>query len=119
MTVQHSSHPPATHPVAFKIKTDGTFAIVAHAPEDISVTPGDIAAHARGGHVWPRPFFKQMTFRVLRRLFGNRGWIAAWTRTWRGPWIVIRADNGQRLPGAFATHGDAVRAEVTWLLEVL
>ncbi|MBN2003774.1 MAG: hypothetical protein JXA21_10490 [Anaerolineae bacterium] len=108
-----------THPVAFKIKTDGTLAVIAHAPEDVRTVPGDVVNLARGGHVWPKHGFKRLAFRLLRRLCGNRGRVAAWTRTWRGAWLVIRADNGQRLPGEFASHGDAVKAEVAWLLEIL
>lgn len=108
-----------THPVAFKIKRDGTLSVIMHAPEEAPPVHGDVMALARGGYVWPHPCLKRLAFRFLRRCFGNRGKVAAWTRTWRGPWIVIRADNGQRLPGTFATHGDAVQAEINWLLQIL
>lgn len=30
--------------------------------------------------------FKRAWFRVLRLCFGERGRVAEWTRTWRGPW---------------------------------
>lgn len=36
------------------------------------------------------PFFQpeRSAFVVLRLLFGERGWVAAWTRRWRCVWIA-------------------------------
>lgn len=108
-----------THPVAFKIKRDGTLAVIVHGPEDAPPVHGDIDRLARGGHVWPLHPLKRAAFRWLRHKFGDKGRVAAWTRTWRGPWVVVLPGGHVRLPGEFTTHGDAVKAEVQWLLQVL
>lgn len=108
-----------SHPVVFKIKRDGTMAVITHAPADAPPVHGDITTLARGGHVWPLHPLKRAAFRWLRRTFGDKGKVAAWTRIWRGPWVVVLPGGHVRLPGAFATHGDAVQAEVNWLLQVL
>jgi len=108
-----------THAPTFKIKADGTMHVVAHAPDDLASFRGRVAHSARGGYVWPQRRLKRFAFRLLRKLFGRNGRIAAWTRTWRGPWTVIVAATGQPLPGTFATHGDAVDAEVVWMLAKL
>lgn len=108
-----------THPMAFKIKRDGTLSVIMHAPEEAPPVHGDVTALARGGHVWPQNPLKRLAFRLLRRCCGDRGAVAAWTRTWRGPWIVVLPGGHVRLPGTFATHGDAVKAEINWLLQIL
>ncbi len=42
----------------------------------------------RASHIWPAHPVKRTAFRVLRSLFGERGRVAQWCRTWRGPWQV-------------------------------
>ena len=59
---------------------------------------------------------KRAAFRLLRRLFGDRGRVAAWTRTWPGPWLVQMSPTGDVL-GPFANRDAAVRAEVRYLEE--
>lgn len=37
---------------------------------------------------------KRIAFRILRRVFGDRGIVASFTRRWRGPWRCIIIDAG-------------------------
>lgn len=43
----------------------------------------------RASHILPVNPVKRAAFRLLRLMFGERGKVAAWTRTWRGPWQGI------------------------------
>jgi hypothetical protein len=78
---------------------------------------GTVTEEARGGHVYPVNRARRWAFKSLRRIFGGKGLVADWTRAWRGPWYVERADTGERLPGTYKTHGAAVTAEVSWILK--
>lgn len=40
----------------------------------------------RASRILPVNIFKRCAFIALRKLFGDRGKVAAFTRTWRGPW---------------------------------
>lgn len=108
-------------PILVTLKHDGTSAVIFHPDtqvglaDAIATTLGKTVESRRGGHVLPQGHTKRAAFRIVRRLFGSGGWMADWTRTWRGPWIVIRADNGNRLPGSFPTHAKAVQAEVAMI----
>lgn len=42
----------------------------------------------RASHVLPSHPIKRAAFRLLRAMFSERGKVAAWCRTWRGPWEV-------------------------------
>ncbi len=62
--------------------------VVDHLPLD---TFGQVATR-RASHILPGHPGKRLAFRLLRRLAGERGPIAEWTRRWRGPWQVTWAD---------------------------
>lgn len=53
---------------------------------------------------------KGPAFRLLRWLFGDRGRIAAWTRTWKGPWLVEILATGEW--SVFNKRSDAVAWEI-------
>ena len=53
---------------------------------DIFLELGEVITR-RASHVFPVNFWKRQAFRVLR-ILGDTGRIAAWSRTWRGPWLV-------------------------------
>lgn len=40
----------------------------------------------RASHIRPEGIGKRLAFIALRRIFGDDGCVAAWTRTWPGPW---------------------------------
>jgi hypothetical protein len=49
----------------------------------------------RASHVWPVHPIKRAAFRLLRLCFGERGRVAVWTRSWRGPWQVVLMRNAE------------------------
>lgn len=49
-------------------------------------------------------------FKLLRRVFGDRGRVAAWTRTWRGPWKVKIVATGEW--SLFEKRSDAIAWEM-------
>lgn len=45
--------------------------------------------------IQPVSVLKRAAFRILRRVAGDTGRIAAWTRTWTGPWRATILATGQ------------------------
>ena len=109
------------HNPVIKISPSGETVVIYHPNDehatDFSTGLGAVTEDARGGRVLPRQALRRLAFQTLRRIFGGRGRVAAWTRHWRGPWIVQRADTGETLPGIYESHEAAVEAEVAWLME--
>jgi len=111
------------HPIIITLRSDGTTAVVFHpthqadVAEELTDALGSVSEDERGGYVYPVRPLKRWAFKALRKTFGSSGSVAEWTRHWRGHWIVIRADNGVRLPGVFPSHQAAVEAEVAYILE--
>jgi len=108
------------HDVAFTVGEDGEIAFVYH-PNDthskrIMALLGSICRDQRAGYVWPLSPSLRTAFRLLRKVFGGRGRIAAWTRTWVCAWGVWDAETMDRLPGIYSTHNTALEAEVVWSL---
>lgn len=48
----------------------------------------DDRSKVRASHILPRNLLKLQAFILLRRMFGDDGIVAAWTRKWKGPWTV-------------------------------
>lgn len=67
----------------------------------------------RASHVEPVWPVKRLLFHALRRLFGEAGLVADWTRRWRGPWQVRIVGHGM-LPWVYWSRADAIAAEVEW-----
>ena len=59
-----------------------------------------VPVRRRASHIWPAQPVKRLAFRCLRRIFADRGPVAAWTRTWQGAWQVRWADDAKHV--AFA-----------------
>ncbi len=49
----------------------------------------------RLSNIRPERFAKLTAFLFLRRIFGDRGRVAAWTRKWKGPWRMTILSTGQ------------------------
>jgi hypothetical protein len=69
-----------------------------------------LPSRKRASHVWPVHPAKRVAFRILRALFGERGHIAAWCRSWRGPWEVRFANN----PGKVVFTHPSRRVCIGW-----
>lgn len=60
--------------------------------------------------ILPLTATKRCAFKLLRLLFGERGRVAAWTRTWQCEWrVTILAT---RQSAVFETREDAIRWEI-------
>lgn len=93
------------------INTDGSYRAISHFREDL-VSFGEAR---RASHIWPENIFLRVAFILVRAIFGE-GRIADWTRGWRCSWIVdLRRSKGGIL-GPFSSRGEAIAAEVNWLL---
>jgi hypothetical protein len=69
----------------------------------------------RASHVWPVHRGKQIMFRLIRALVGERGFIAAWCRSWRGPWEVRFIDPlAKGRPGAVVFSHPSRRVCIAW-----
>lgn len=66
------------------VRSDGTIQVVGDMPLEL----GDPVTH-RASSIVPLHRGKRLAFMLLREIFGERGHIAAWTRTWHGPWIGL------------------------------
>ena len=71
-----------------KIKRDGTLEFLGAPPPGL-VLPG--AIKVRFSEIVPDYIhpWKARAFRILRKLFGERGRVAAWTRTWDCMWVCV------------------------------
>lgn len=80
---------------------------------------GQVAATRQGGHVLPAAWLKRILFRLVRWL-GTRGTrLRAWTRTWRGPWLVDLAPVGGPVLEPFAERNAALQAEAAYLTQLV
>lgn len=76
---------------------------------------GQVAATQPGGRVLPAAWPRRVLFRLVRWL-GQRGThLRAWTRTWRGAWIVDLAPVGGPILGPYAHRSEALRVEAAHL----
>jgi hypothetical protein len=78
--------------------------IIDHEGEGMkAITGGDVSlqqffpepvTRTRASRIEPVSLVKRLCFRALRRLGGDRGRIAAWTRRWQGPWRATLLSTG-------------------------
>lgn len=106
------------HELVIAVDGSGNSVVVFH-PNDEQATqvleqvPGVVVEDRRAGYVLPQAALERLAFRLLRRMFDGGGRVAAWTRTWSGPWMVVSALTGYSVGQGFATHAEAVAYEVT------
>lgn len=103
------------------MRPDGQIMAIAHATRDAQMISalGVVAEVRRGGRVVPASFLKRALFCALRRLFGDGGRVAAWTRRWRGPWYVDMTPSRGPILGPFPNRAQAIRAEENIILEMM
>ncbi len=108
------------HDLAFTVDETGEVTFVYHPNDERAVALIKLIGvtdDRRAGYVWPQGTGARTLFRALRRVFGNRGLVSDWTRSWRWcSWVVVDAETMEQLPGSYPTHDDAVDAEVRWSL---
>jgi hypothetical protein len=105
------------------VDDDGTVAYVDFGAVERDVILGLVSEattvhRERASHVLPVDPVERAAFRALRRVFGDEGPVADWTRTWQGFWEVdLRPIGGPVLPTWYYSHSDGVEAERGWLAE--
>lgn len=75
------------------VSVGGDITSVGDLPEDLARL-GEVKRE-RASHIIPFNQPQRCAFRLLRRLFGEDGRVAAWTRTWRCRWQAIIIANGE------------------------
>lgn len=69
----------------------------------------------RAGWILPERPLKRLAFIVLRRMFSDHSQVAAWCRTWDGPWVVdLSLSNGPVVTG-FISRSAALFFEEQWV----
>lgn len=66
-----------------EITPDGEIRVLGDAPVELGT-----GTRKRASHVLPCHPVKRVLFVILRLLFGERGRVATFTRSWQGPWQV-------------------------------
>ncbi len=101
--------------VTIIIEEDGTQTFLKTDSADIFLECGETLTR-RASHVEPADWARRVAFTVLRFIFPDTGRVAAWTRTWRGPWLVDTTPTaGVLLDGSWMNRQDAIEAEVAFL----
>lgn len=69
----------------------------------------------RASQVEPVNVSLRIVFHGIRRIFGERGCVAAWTRRWPCVWQANLWLSGGPVFGPFKYRQDAIAAEIYWL----
>lgn len=75
--------------------------------------PVENGKRRRLSHIRPEKPWKKAAFILLRKVFGDTGNVAFWTRKWKGPWRATIISTGQT--EVFQTRDEAI----AWELEIL
>jgi hypothetical protein len=105
--------------VSIVIREDGTLVVldnvVSHCFRDV----GEVHTK-RASHVEPNKKALRLVFHMLRLVFGDKGWMATFTRYWPCLWRVNTGPvGGPILAGRWKNRQAAIEAEVEWLNEHL
>jgi hypothetical protein len=73
-------------------------------------------ATRRASHIEPLYPVSRVLFHLLRKLFGETGRVAEWTRHWDVLWRVnLKPSGGPILPYYFHDRQKAIAAEIAWI----
>lgn len=75
------------------VSVGGDITSVGDLPEELARL-GEVKRD-RASHILPFNQPQRSSFRLLRRIFGEYGRVAAWTRTWQGPWQAVIIATGE------------------------
>jgi len=73
------------------------------------------AVHRRASHVEPVRWWRRVTFRIVRAIVSDVSRMADWTRGWHCDWQANII--GGPILGPFSDRGNAIKAEVAWLMD--
>jgi len=69
----------------------------------------------RASHVEPINLWQAYAFRLLRKLFGDEGRVANWTRDWKCTWVVDMRPIGGEVFFPFKSRAAAIEFEIQHL----
>ena len=106
--------------VVVVIREDGSLVSLDNANTAFFKELGKVTTR-RASHVEPVQPFIRMIFHTLRYFFGDKGWVASFTRHWHCMWRVnFSPIGGPILSNQFYTNRQyAIDEEVGWLNEHL
>lgn len=100
--------------MTIRFDTNGTATCIATGQLDLTAL-GTVSKR-RASHVEPASRVLRVVFHATRRVFGEAGRCAAWTRSWCCVWRVdLRPSSGTILTATWRNRADALAAEVAWL----
>lgn len=92
------------------LESDGTVTYMGDLPFELPLTN---QSRRRVSVIQPSNLLKRRMFLFLRCVAGETGRVAAWTRTWAGPWRAVILATGQS--ATFNTRAEAI----TWEIQTL
>jgi hypothetical protein len=105
--------------VIVNIRDDGTIVCLDHEETKCFKSLGKTKTQ-RASHVEPNNPVLRVVFHFMRRLFGDKGWMATFTRCWPCDWRVnLSPTDGPILPRVWRERRLAIKAEVDYLDEHL
>lgn len=76
------------------------------------------ATTKRASHVEPNNRYIRLVFHFLRKIFGDKGWMAKFTRIWPCLWrINLSPIHGPILEHKYKNRQQAIHAEIQWINE--
>lgn len=103
-----------TQGMKIKVLSDGTVRFLVSEGMSPFLTPD--ATVRRASHVEPDGYIARLGFHALRFIFGEKGWMADFTRRWPCLWrINLSPTNGPILPGRWRDRREAISAEIQYL----
>lgn len=109
-----TSAQPTPAPIVLTISDEGTIRFLVS--EDTRPFIDDSAMVRRASHVQPDNLALRWVFHTLRAMFGEYGWMAAFTRRWPCLWMVDTSPvGGPILPGRYRARSAAISAEIEYL----
>ncbi len=86
--------------ITITIDEEGDVLFLKTDANDIFLDQGTVVTK-RASHVEPAPLYERLAFHLLRAVFGDKGKVSDWTRTWRTLWRV----NTKPVGGPILTWG--------------
>lgn len=101
--------------VSIVIREDGSLVCLQNELTSCFSSLGSVTTR-RASHVEPGNRALRLAFHVLRCMFGDKGWVASFTRYWPCHWrINLSPIGGPILPYQWNDRLAAIEAEVSWL----
>jgi hypothetical protein len=101
--------------ITLTIDEDGDLLFLKTDSADIFMELGTTVTK-RASHVEPGSRYDRWFFHLLRFLFGDKGRVAEWTRTWNCEWRINTSPiGGPILPERFRVRQQAIDREIVFL----